>query len=427
MTDTEGRLDRDQLATVARELLLCGHLIDRVTMPHLLGAWGREVMRDVAIDEWMGASPIYTRRTQALLGIEGDDVAAIFKGMQFDIGAPPQFMDFRYTVHDAHHGEFHLDHCGALMDVEPMGPELVTTMCHDIEDPTFDATAWATNPRARMRPVHRPPREPADRQPHCAWTVTIDPDAPALAQPTPTARLQRTRAAQLPLADHRSGDTDADGGAEDYAGPLVADVDLAGFSAGLLSALGEEIALQHHLLALSCLLTVEERFGVDAARNIGRRQLIGAAGISAERLAAALGLGSSDGDLATLFALHPLFRPRGYVDLRLEATPEGLLVDLGDSPALAESPGLSWPGLLVADDPTPLAVIARALDRTATVDQVTTRPGAVASYAVTAGGAATDRHPDVAVAYFSTGAEFNFATPGTRVSLRSRRDRPGGR
>ena len=31
-------------------------------------------MRDIAIDEWMGASPIYTRRTQRLLGFEGDTV-----------------------------------------------------------------------------------------------------------------------------------------------------------------------------------------------------------------------------------------------------------------------------------------------------------------------------------------------------------------
>ncbi len=115
---------------------------------------------------------------------EGDDVVTIFKGLQFDIGAPPQFMDFRYTVHDRWHGEFHLDHCGALLDVEPMGPDYVTGMCHDIEDPTFDATAVATNPRAQVRPIHRPPRQPADRHPHCAWTVVIDPSYPE-AQPIP--------------------------------------------------------------------------------------------------------------------------------------------------------------------------------------------------------------------------------------------------
>ncbi len=54
-------------------------------------------MAQIAIEEWAGASPIYTRRMQRALGFEGDDVVTIFKGMQLDIGAPPQFMDFRYT------------------------------------------------------------------------------------------------------------------------------------------------------------------------------------------------------------------------------------------------------------------------------------------------------------------------------------------
>ena len=90
------------------------------------------------------------------------------------IGAPPQFMDFRYSLEDPWHGRFELAHCGALMDVEPMGPDYVRSMCHDIEDPTFDATALATNPYAQVRPIHRPPRVPADRHPVCAWTVIID-------------------------------------------------------------------------------------------------------------------------------------------------------------------------------------------------------------------------------------------------------------
>ena len=84
---------------------------------------------------------------QKALKYEGDDVITIFKGLQLDIGAPPQFMDFRYTVHDRWHGEFHLDHCGALMDVEPMGEDYVRGMCHDIEDPTFDATARGHQPQ----------------------------------------------------------------------------------------------------------------------------------------------------------------------------------------------------------------------------------------------------------------------------------------
>ena len=157
-------LSREQLATLVPELLLIGQMIDRSGMAWCISNFGREAMLEIAIEEWMGASPIYTRRMQKALRYEGTDVITIFKGLQLDIGAPPQFMDFRYTVHDRWHGEFHLDHCGALLDVEPMGEDYVRGMCHDIEDPTFDATAVATNRRARIRPIHRPPRRPADRQ-----------------------------------------------------------------------------------------------------------------------------------------------------------------------------------------------------------------------------------------------------------------------
>ena len=180
-------LTRPRLAVLAREYQLAAHLQDRVGMPQVLARHGARAMREIAIAEWMGASPVYTRRMQQALHFAGDDVATIFKGMQFDVGAPPEFLDFRFEVIDDHHGRFHLDHCGALMDVEPMGDELVRLMCHDIEDPTFDATATAANPRAQVRPVHRPPRRPADRHPHCEWTVTIVPDAEPL--PTPPGAM----------------------------------------------------------------------------------------------------------------------------------------------------------------------------------------------------------------------------------------------
>ena len=147
---------------------MIGQLIDRSGMAWCISAFGREEMAQVAVEEWASSSPVYTRRMQDALGYAPSspgrgDVVTIFKGLQLDIGAPPQFMDFRYTVHDPWHGEFHLDHCGALMDVEPMGPDYVRSMCHDIEDPTFDATAVASNPRAQVRPIHRPPRSADDR------------------------------------------------------------------------------------------------------------------------------------------------------------------------------------------------------------------------------------------------------------------------
>ena len=152
-------LSRDELATLVPELLLIGQLIDRSGMAWCISAFGREEMLQIAIEEWAASSPLYTKRMQKALKYEGVDIFTLFKGLQLDIGAPPQFMDFRYIVHDRWHGEFYLDHCGALIDVEPMGEDYVKGMCHDIEDPTFDATALATNRKAQVRPIHRPPQD----------------------------------------------------------------------------------------------------------------------------------------------------------------------------------------------------------------------------------------------------------------------------
>jgi len=91
-------LSRAELAIMIPELLLIGQLIDRSGMAWCIQSFGRSEMLQIAIEEWSGASPLYTRRMQKALCYSGDDVITIFKGLQLDIGAPPQFMDFRYTV-----------------------------------------------------------------------------------------------------------------------------------------------------------------------------------------------------------------------------------------------------------------------------------------------------------------------------------------
>ena len=189
-------LARERLLPVALETMHVGHLLDRALMPQVaIAARDVDVVDQVAIAEWMGASPVYTGRMRRLMQIEGDGVDAIIKALQLDVGFPHQYMDVGWKLIDAQHGEFWLRHCGALMDVEPHGEKRVIGMCHTIEDPTFDATAYATNPRARIRPLHRPPRTPADRKPHCHWTIEID---PANEPVQPIAQTQAV--AQLALA-----------------------------------------------------------------------------------------------------------------------------------------------------------------------------------------------------------------------------------
>ena len=392
-------LSHGELATLTREHLLAGHVIDRAGMP-LVIPHGVDFMRDVAIDEWMGASPVYAKRMQKLLGFEGDTVEVALKGLQFDIGSPPEFMDFRLAVQDEHHGTFHLDHCGALMDVEPMGDDFVVAMCHDIEDPTFDATGWATNPRLRMRPVHRPPRTPADRHPHCAWTVTID----ETLDPTPTPEralvVAGSQAALLPLATI-SGPLDD--GFADYTRPLDPDLRHEDFATGTLRAIIDEIGLQEHLLAQSFARAVGDRLSPEETGDTVIRQFIGAAGWAAGRLVRTFGLGTDLVDVASVFGLHPAFFPRAYVDWRVEIVEDQVHLRLGDCPALHEADFPSWIGELHAGRTEPLSAIATAVDPYFVVDAL--GPG---HWAVARTDVRSEELPEVMVTRFSTATKFRF-------------------
>lgn len=419
-------LTHGELAVLVREYLLAGQLMDRAGMPHLIGAYGRDEMAAVAIDEWMGASPVYTGRMQRLLGFGRGDVETIFKGMQFDIGAPPEFMDFRYRVIDADHGEFWLDHCGALMDVEPMGDDYVHTMCHTIEDPTFDATAIATNRRARVRPIHRPPREPTDRHPHCHWTVTIDDAHPELPLPEVMAPVAATLLAGIELAPIGEGALGSEliDGWSDYSAPLDPDLRTEQFSTATLRALAEEICVQQHLLVMSFCAAIERRHGTEDAVSVLDRQFAGIAGLTSTRLRDAFGCGDGTragttlGDVAQVLELHPAFRPREYVDwnVHLDELGESATVELGVCPALHESGMETWISRLVDGADDGLAAAVEGVTPYARVARDGNRRWLVAL--------ADDPAPErseVALTRFSTGAAWEFRPATTPVTLRPSR------
>jgi hypothetical protein len=402
-------LTREQLAVVVPELLLIGQLIDRSGMAWCVAAFGREAMTRIAIEEWASASPIYTRRMQRALGYApaepgAGDVVTIFRGLQIDIGAPPQFMDFRFTVHDRWHGEFHLDHCGALMDVEPVGEDYVRAMCHDIEDGTFDATAVASNPRAQVRPVHRPPRAPADRHPHCAWTVIIDESHP-LAEGIPALAVnERSQAASLELAPIDP----ADDGMADYAGPLMSDLDFAAFSRSALARIADEVCLQMHLLDRGFVLAVAGRAETEANLvRIRRKQLVGIAGLAAERLARALGLSREPEQVrqsaVRLMAAHPLLNPAAYVI----ASIAGDAIVVRPSPAHEDK---AWVSLCGPEWTAALQAIVRGLDPHLDVEVIRYPDAGDGAWraAVIRRPEAAPEAEEVTVAKFSTGTTFTF-------------------
>jgi hypothetical protein len=406
-------LPRPQLLRAALETMHVGHLLDRALMPQLYFATESfDAVDQVAIDEWMGASPVYTGRMRRLMKIEGDTVPAIVKALQLDCGFPHQYMDVGWTMIDDRRCEFYLRHCGALLDVEPYGDERVRGMCHTIEDPTFDATAYATNPRARIRPIHRPPRVPADRLPHCHWTIQIDPEN------EPVGPAKNTRAvAALPLAqiaNERAAERDA--GWTDYARDVDPDFKLGHLSSATLAAVAREFQVQQHLLSCSAEMALAERVGAEKARAVLLAQWSAVGWRASERLAAALGVTGGGADAVAQVMRLGAALPPGFAR-EVTVRGERVHVTLGPQcPELLDPQHPGWLGLAARGEGLGFETTAQGTDPRARLESFSVRDGAIEAEIGVCAGTEPARMPKAAqFMQGSTATSFRFDLSEARL------------
>lgn len=349
------------LSRLTHEYNLIGHLLDRVGQPLVAIEFGEQGFTRSGIEEWACASPIYSKRMQRLMKFEGNDVGTIFKNLQLEVGSPQQFMDFQFRLDSPDYGEFWLAHCGALVDLERNGnsTELIKLMCHDIEDPTFDATAAATNPRIIIRPIHRPPRIDSEigngqgRYPHCRWKVFVsDSEQPSNSFEN-LAVMEQCLLSAIDLVV--PADIVETGGWEDYSGPFDPHCQFEDFSQRALVLIAQENAVQALMLAHSYALSQVKHYGDDVAARLMTRMWVGHAALAVERMQKFLGLAGDDIEtMAKIIQLHPHFQPRTYSDIRVEIkTPMSLRLSMMDCAALHENIPHNWFSQLTQDDVHP--------------------------------------------------------------------------
>ncbi|MFI5315667.1 MAG: hypothetical protein ACHQ6T_08195 [Myxococcota bacterium] len=357
------RLSAPALARLGRELMLFAHFHDRGLMPLVAARFGREHMTGLACDEWMGASPLYNARARALLAIPGDGVSAILKSLQVDPGFAHRYMDVRYELVDESLGFFALAFCGAYQDVHKIsrGSELaIIQLCHHMEDPTFDATAIAVNPRARVRPEHRPPLALGHAGPTCRWRVYLDGDA----QPYPPLAV-RDEVAASRAARFRFADLPAElgPGLPDYSGPFVADFQLEQLARPVLARLCREWTLDVHLLTRAAAASLRARWGAAAARELAREQWAALAPVYVPRLQRALGiLGDGLAPVLKMLQVDPAL-PHEYV--RRGAALESATVGhfwIEECEAFAEGEPEGWLALLLERERPGIDAVAAAVN-----------------------------------------------------------------
>src|SRR5207248_2890198 len=191
-------------------------------------------------------------------------------------------------------------------------------------------------------PIHRPPRTPADRHPHCHWTVTIVPDAEP-AEPHPYAAIVAgskiaSIGVEVPVTDAEPG------GWADYSGPFDPDFELEDLSHRALVVALQEVAVQSHLLFRCYLLAVAQAFGEDKATAAAPGVFTGLAGLTAQRLVPAMKIDGDGADaVAKLLQVHPMFWPHTYVKTSVEVIDDDRVrFALLSCPALDEDDDYTW-------------------------------------------------------------------------------------
>lgn len=336
-----GDFTRAQLAQLGREYMLAAQFNSRTGYAALRMTHGDESYKEIAITNWLAVSPVYTQRMQKAMGFAGGtDVPTIFKGLQLECGFTHQYFDVHFEVFSPDKGRFWLKSCGPLLETEPRGEAAVKVMCHDIEDPTFDGTAIATNPLARVRPVHRPPRLESHSGNHCEWNVFIDYDAEPLTEPAVTTVMRGTKLAQVVIPRPASREA---GGLDNYSGAVFEQLQLEQFSHAALVVICKELAIQNHLLINSLMIAIAEKYGAEAAHAVAEFQMTGSGWVMSNRLRD--WLGRKDGGIDAIIdvcAVHPAFQPCEYHAIAIEKTgSNSASFKLLDCPALQEKAALS--------------------------------------------------------------------------------------
>ena len=370
------QLEHKLMARFAREIMLFNQVHDRSIMPLVAGRWGASAMTELAIDEWMGSSPVYNARNRALQRIGGDGVDVIFKGFQLDIGAPHMWLNFHYDLQSHDLGYFWLTSCGAYNGVRALtggDPAAETQICVHMEDPTFDATVMAVNRGARCRAVYRPPHGgdiPAAGP--CRWEVTIADRIGLVQENALTDVVRQSRAGQFSLGERNpSGD-----GLEDYSGPFKRDFRLEDLSTAALYDQLREFALDVHLLQRAAYQSLAQHHGEECIPDLLAEHCATMAPVYQRRLRRLFGIQGNDMTaILKLLQLDHHFVP-GYVRTGVE------LIDSGqgrfwieDCPAIedgATSGVLTalWRGETtglqqIVQSIHPEAVITRAADKAA--------------------------------------------------------------
>ena len=123
------------------------------------------------------------RRTVEPLNIQGEDIATVFKYLQFSpgfsviyVGPPPEFEPYvKFQLKNKNHGIMTVTRCNSLEYFERhKDSPLQKLACEEIDAPAFQWLANQFNSDIKVTPLKLPPRK-SKKEIACQWEFKLEP------------------------------------------------------------------------------------------------------------------------------------------------------------------------------------------------------------------------------------------------------------
>ena len=135
--------------------------------------YGDRVAFDLDKEIWQTGTLADIHRTNKALNITGNDVAAVFKFLQFSPGFGVLF-DIEWDLKNKNHGIMTVTRCSGVTWWERNGDDTLQKFtCEEIEIPMFQRIAEYFNPNMKATALKLPPRNGSDDI-ACHWEFRIE-------------------------------------------------------------------------------------------------------------------------------------------------------------------------------------------------------------------------------------------------------------
>jgi hypothetical protein len=155
----------------AAGLLYCG--MSSIYYTVIREKLGEEMAHEIDAEMWKREAPLEMRRMAEAMNIRGNDVEALLKTLQVDIGGGPIWPEFRCELKNKNHGYLYIKRCRGI-DYWARHKEGTMQQhgCY-LDIVGFQHAADCFNPKIKARALKLPPTKGPDEN-VCEWEFKLE-------------------------------------------------------------------------------------------------------------------------------------------------------------------------------------------------------------------------------------------------------------